>query len=428
MTNLPAENSSNGVRRSWWAKWRASLPRIVLIALILRLGLIFIGHTYRFRANDANFSFGWEMGRIGRALAEGRGFSDPFNETTGATAWEPPLYPFLIARVFKIFGVYSRASAIVLLAFSSLFSALTCAPIFLIARRCFSDKVAVGSAWAWALLPNVMHWCTRIVWETSFSAFLLALLFWLALTMEEREGWKPWAAFGALWGVVALTNTSLLAFLPAAGLWVWFRRGKLGKRSLGGVVLASAIFLASLTPWVLRDHRVFGQWMFLRSNFGEELRLGNGPGADGTWMEYLHPTQNVLEMRRYREMGEIAYVAERKREALAFIREDYGRFLWLDLKRFIYFWAGAPRPGHTGISDQLKNSLFLASSVLVFLGLGRALRKRQPGAWLFLWLVVSVPLVYYFTFVQARYRVPIEPELAILCVYVLSEAEGLKKA
>ena len=28
----------------------------------------------------------------------------------------------------------------------------------------------MGSAWAWALLPNVMFWCTRAVWETSLSA------------------------------------------------------------------------------------------------------------------------------------------------------------------------------------------------------------------------------------------------------------------
>jgi len=427
MHNLRGEVSSHPYR-IWRAKWRASLPRIVLIALILRLGFIAAGHTYRFRSNDANFSFGWEMGRIGESLAAGEGFSNPFNETTGPTAWEPPLYPLLIGEVFRAFGIYSPTSAIVLLAFSSLCSALTCAPIFLIARRCFSEKVAVGSAWAWALLPNVMHWCTRIVWETSFSAFLLAVIFWFSLTMEEREGWKPWADFGALWGFLALTNTSLLAFLPAAGVWVWHRRWRAGKQSLGGVVLAAVLFFACVVPWVVRDYRVFGQWMFIRSNFGEELRLGNGPGANGTWMEYLHPTQNMLEMRRYREMGEIAYVAERKREALAFIREDYGRFLWLDVKRFVYFWAGAPRPGHTSELDFLKNSLFLASSVLAFWGLGRALRKRQPGAWFFLWLMVLVPLVYYFTFVQARYRVPIEPELAILCVYLVLEAEGRRKA
>jgi 4-amino-4-deoxy-L-arabinose transferase-like glycosyltransferase len=404
------------------------LPRIVLIALVLRLGFIFIGHTYRFRTNDADFSFGWEMGRIGRSLAAGQGFSNPFNGTTGATAWEPPLYPLLIGLVFKLFGIYSHASAIVLLALSSLFSALTCIPIFLIARRCFGEHVAAGSAWAWALLPDVMHWCTRIIWETSFSAFLLAVIFWLALTLEEREGWKPWAAFGALWGIVALTNTSLLAFLPAAGLWAWYRRWRAGKRSLGGVALASVIFFGCVGPWIARDHHVLGQWMFVRSNFGEELRLGNGPGADGSWMEFLHPTQNTLEMRRYQEMGEVAYVAERKREALKFIREDYGRFVWLDVKRFVYFWAGAPRPGHAAELELLKNSLFLASSVLAFWGLGRALRKRRRGAWLFLWLVALVPLVYYFTFAMARYRHPIEPELAILCVYLILEAQRRKRA
>ena len=48
-------------------------------------------------------------------------------------------------------------------------------------------------------------------------------------------------------------------------------------------------------------------------------------------------------MRLYRQLGEIAYVAERKREAVAFIREDYSRFLGLCVKRFIYYWGGVPR-------------------------------------------------------------------------------------
>mgnify|MGYP001120801148 CR=1 FL=1 len=67
---------------------------MVVIAFVLRFALITIGHTYRFKNIDNNFSFGWEMGRIGRSLAEGQGFANPFNEPTGPTAWEPPLYPF----------------------------------------------------------------------------------------------------------------------------------------------------------------------------------------------------------------------------------------------------------------------------------------------------------------------------------------------
>src|SRR6202521_3344112 len=116
-------------RRRWWAHARTSFFWMVIIAFGVRFGYIVIGHTYRFRsnkqvmavqANEKDFDFGFEMGRIGRSLAQGQGFSNPFNETTGATAWEPPLYPFLIAGVFRVFGIYSRTSALVLLSINSL--------------------------------------------------------------------------------------------------------------------------------------------------------------------------------------------------------------------------------------------------------------------------------------------------------------------
>src|SRR5215469_7413137 len=122
---------------------------IATIAFLLRVGWIVIGHTYKFKASDDNFSFGWEMGRIAASLASGHGFSSPFGPPTGATAWEPPFYPYVMGVVFLLFGVYSKASAFVLLTLNSAFSALTSALIFKIARRIFSENVAVGSAWAW---------------------------------------------------------------------------------------------------------------------------------------------------------------------------------------------------------------------------------------------------------------------------------------
>jgi 4-amino-4-deoxy-L-arabinose transferase-like glycosyltransferase len=396
---------------------------MLLIAIVLRLGYIVIAHTYRFKTLDDNFSFGFEMGRIGRSLALGQGFSSPFDGATGPTAWEPPLYPFVIAGVFKLCGIYTPASALVLLVLNSIFSALTCIPIFLIAKRCFGEKVAVWSSWSWALLPPIIFWCTRYVWETSLAALLLALIFCLALVLEEEDGLTPRVGFGLLWGMAALTNTTLLSFLPASGIWVWYRRAKRGKHSLSGALLASAVFAACLTPWLVRNYRVFGQFIFIRSNFGAELRLGNGPGANGTWMDYLHATKNARQFQLYRQMGEMAYVAERKRQAIVFIREDYARFAGLCLKRFIYFWAGLPRTGNSAVTP-FANSLYLASSVLAIWGLGRALRKATPGAWLFFWLTLFYPLAYYTVFVLSRYRHPIEPELLILIVYVISEAQS----
>jgi 4-amino-4-deoxy-L-arabinose transferase-like glycosyltransferase len=401
---------------------------IAAIALILRLAWIFIGHTYKFKSVDNNFSFGWEMGRIAASLAAGHGFSSPFVTPSGPTAWEPPLYPFLAAEVFRIFGIYSKASAIVLLAINSLFSALTCVPIFLIARRTFSEKTALISVWAWALLPNVMFWSTRAVWETSLSAFLLALVFWFALTLEDRDGLLPWIAFGLLWGITALNSPSLLSFLPAAGLWAWYRRAQRGKPSLVGVVLASIFFFSCLTPWLIRDYRTFGKFIFIRDNFGAELRLGNGPGAHGTLMLYQDPPHDPQAMQQFQSMGEIAYIAMRKEQAVTYIKADYARFAGLCLRRFIYFWAGPPKEDQAWWLTQAKNALFLASSALSFWGLGRALRRRISGAWLFAWLLLLYPAMYYFVYCIPRYRVPIEPEMTILCVYLITHAAGKSQA
>lgn len=409
-----------------WRHIRTSRSWIVGIALFLRVGWIIVGHTYKFASTDNNFGFGWETGRLGAAIAAGRGFADPFGGHTGPTAWESPLYPYLVGGVFHFFGIYSRASAFVLLTVNSIFSALTCIPIFGIARRIFSEKVAVGAAWTWALLPYVMVWCTRWVWETSFSAFLMTVLVWLTLTMADRDGLTTWIYFGALWGVAALDSTVLISFLPAAGIWVWYQRAKVRKKSLAGIVLCSIIFLACVAPWTVRNYETFHKFIFVRDNFGAELRLGNGPGADGTWMQYLHPTQDPYAMRQYDSMGELAYIAMRKRQALDFIKADYGRFAVLCLKRFVYFWAGTPKLSKIWWLAQVKNSLFLASSVLMFWGLGRSLRRHQPGAGLLLWLILFYPAVYYVVFPGQRYRVPIEPVMTILAVYLITEAEQPK--
>ena len=103
--------SSSESSHTYWSRIRTSLFWMVVIAFSVRVLTILILHTYKFRTSESNFGFGWEMGRIAESLALGEGFSNPFHGTTGPTAWEPPLTPFLIAGVFKLFGIYSRLSA-----------------------------------------------------------------------------------------------------------------------------------------------------------------------------------------------------------------------------------------------------------------------------------------------------------------------------
>src|SRR5256712_12136691 len=154
------------------ATMRASFFWMILVSLSLQIAAIGVFHQYRFRTEDDHFGFGFEMGRVGRSIALGQGFSNPYGDSTGPTAWEPPLYPYLIGGVFKLFGIYSFASAWVLLSINSLFTALTCIPVFLIAWKAIGEKVAVWSAWIWPLLPYAMYCWIHWVWDTTSTPLL----------------------------------------------------------------------------------------------------------------------------------------------------------------------------------------------------------------------------------------------------------------
>lgn len=301
---------------------RFSLWLVVSLSFFLQVAAIGILHTYRFRTTDNNFAFGWEMGCIGRALASGRGFSDPFCTGAGPTAWEPPLYPCLIGGVFKLFGIYSTASAWILLSINSLFSALTCIPIYYIARRMAGEKIARRACWTWALLPYAWYWAIHWVWDTTITPFVLSLIILVSMKLEEWEGPKGWVWFGPLWGLGVLLNPSLAAFLPFCGIWVWHRRRTRQMRSLSGVVLASTLFILCLSPWLVRNYRTFGRFIFVRDNLAQELWLGNGPLAKGTSRVYLMPNRNAAELEKLKEMGELPYLEEQKRKAIAFISEN----------------------------------------------------------------------------------------------------------
>ena len=195
------------------------------------------------------------------------------------------------------------------------------------------------------------------------------------------------------------------------------------KVGLQGWAWALAIMAVCLSPWLVRNYKTFGRFVFVRDDFGLQLRLGNSPSADGLLMAYLQPNLNVYEMERFRQLGELRYAEECKRQAFDFIREHPGRFALISVKRSVYYWAGVPKPNEGPALTALRSSLFLASSVLALWGLGRALRKRKSGAGLFALLLLSYPTVYYFVYPHARYRHVIEPELLIVAVFLVLEAE-----
>ena len=434
----------------------------------LRLAVILIGHTYRIRLDDRHFDFGFEAGRIAESLATGHGYGNPFNGPSGPTAWLPPLYPLLMELAFRLFGVYTHAAALFLMVCDSVFSALVAPAVYGIAARCFDANglarrasrraapVALWSAWLWALYPAAMQYAVHWIWEMSLSACLFAWALVLALRLggvggqgsgirDQGSGmgagaWRLWAVLGLLWGLLALSNPSLLLMFPASMVWVLWPRLKgswqcfqdrVKSLRLGtGALLACMVFGAVLTPWVVRNDRVLGSQVLTRSNFGVELWQSTHFEAFGAfpWGTAMPLWPGDREFRRYVAQGEIAYTREKGERAKAALRAHPGEFVKYTLERAEFFWIGTPHPTdrHPGGEVlRLLNYSFLSLAGLM--GLGLALRRRVPGAALLGLAFLLVPLVYYGVTVQARFRHPLEPLIAILGVYLFRSADTSRR-
>lgn len=387
-----------------------------------------LGHTYRFSHEMDNFGFGWETGRIARSLAAGQGFANPMHGTTGPTAWVAPLYPVLLAGIFKLFGTYTLLSSWVCLALNSVFSALNAVVLYRVAERLFSRSAAVWSAWIWSAFPYCWYWAIHWQWETALATLLLSLdlLLVLRIADDEQSARKNWLWFAGINGAIALTNPSLLLWLPFAGVYALIknaRREKFGQ-AFASAVLAGVIFLAMLAPWIWRNHHVFGKFIPVRGNFWVEFHLGNTHATDGLWAWWMHPSHSRPELALYKQLGEVRYVERAKELAMHDIRSDPAHFHRAILDRILYFWYDTP------VIDRkfpklslLRNDLFFLSSELAFLGCGLMIWRKQRGAFLFATMMFAIPLIYYLTFPHPRYRAPLEPEMVVLSVYLFQSAE-----
>lgn len=422
---MQTDNSnSKAFRAPWIIFWAGFLVRVLVITL---------GHTYRIRTFQDHFQFGWEMGRVARALANGYGYSDPFVGHTGPTAWVPPLYPLFLAEVFKLFGVYTALSAWVVLTVNSIFSAAIALFVYEIAARCYNRKVAVWSAWLWALYPAAMQYAVHWVWEMSLTAMLFAWVVTLALRMrsiglpakdEEAQSTGRWLLFGVLWGLIALSNSTLLLFLPVCGIWILRGSHKLTS-SIGKAALAGCLFLACLAPWFWRNWHVFHVFIPMRGNLGAEMYAGSGPGSNGfALMATLPLVEHDPETMRYKALGEVQYVKEQGAKAKAYLATHRKHYWLISLKRFYFYWASEPHPiEHSPLTEFGRELSYCFLSITGCLGLALSLKNRTPAAMLFAWTFVLLPLTYYFVTVAARFRHPLEPLIAIFSVYLFQSAE-----
>lgn len=428
------------------------LPLIVIVALVVRLGFAWERERKIPRDLVGLVPFMQETGNIAFSIALGQGFGSPYWQETGPTAWLTPVYPYLVAGAYRIFGIHTPHAFFAMVLLNILFSAATCIPIFSIGKRVGGLGVASLAAWLWAIFPNAWIIPFEWIWDTSLSALLMAIILWATLHVVDRDArvedasaagdrwmavrtgsWRGWCGYGWLWGFALMTNPSLGVMLPFLIGWALYRLGKSGEPECRmrwrGPALTVGIAILCCVPWTVRNYRVFHRFIPLRSNFAFELWLGNNHNFDPQSQIVPPANPERAEIHSYIHRGETAFMQEKWDEAVLFMRSHPKLEVILFARRFVATWTGMDRPVRGFLnSDSLITRVALVSNFLAgvgaLCGIVVLFLRRSPYAFLLAAFPIVFPVVYYVTHASLRYRHPIDPVVMLLTAVAICQVGG----
>ena len=402
-----------------------SLPLILLVAFGARLAFAWNQQRKIPRDVLASVPFEQETGNIAASLAQGRGFGSVFRQATGPTAWLAPVYPFLVSLIFRCFGVFTFNAFVACVLLNVLFSTAVCVPIFYIGECVDRVELGAAAAWLWALFPNAIMVPFEWIWDTSLSALLAAVLLWFTLRLTASSRLLDWLLYGLLWGISLLTNPALGSLLPFLLAWAWIRARRKSGARISSPLLAIGVVILCCAPWTIRNYRAFHRFIPLRSNFAFELWLGNNDVYDIHSPNARTRITQYEEIRRYRQLGEAAFMQEKWNKATEFMRTHPQLEIELVSRRFLATWIGLDYP----IRDFFRTDSLLVR-VLLILNLVTALgalmgiialwRQRNSFAFPVSTFPIVFPCLYYLTHASLRYRHPIDPILLLLVVIGVS--------
>jgi 4-amino-4-deoxy-L-arabinose transferase-like glycosyltransferase len=392
----------------------------MLVALAIRLVVVYFSYRDLPDAAQDYEAFGWEIGWVARALAGGHGFTSPFWPYSGPTALVPPLYPLLLTGVFRLFGIYSLTSGFIILSINSVLSALTCIPVYFSAKYSLRARGAVIAAWAWAVYPFAIYFSAGRVWEYSLTALLFTTCFCIVQRIHLTAKPLAWLGFGALYGFTALSNPSVLSMLPfllVLSLWKVHKSG--GRWLLNGALTAVGVLII-ITPWTVRNYRELHVLCPIRDNYWLEFYAGNFGDTSDPNPPSAHPASNPVEMQKFLAMGEPAYLAEKHTLAVAYVSHHPGFFAYVSLRRFVYYWTGfwSFSPQYMDREPfELPLMFFdICVALMMLRGASRFWQRNRSAALPYLVLIGVFPLTYYLSHPLMDYRQPIEPAIIVLAI------------
>ena len=392
--------------------WPPILWGIVLVALLLRVGWVFMVPVEPVSDSVAYDTFA-------RTIVDHGVYG--FNAETPGAYW-PVGTSAILAALYALFGPGFTAVVV----FNIAISLGVILQTFWLARHYFDLRTGLMVAALLAGWPSLIMYVTILASEVIFIFLLLGGL--IAFEARWRSVWVGALAAGLIWVAAAYVRPLALLVPLVFGASYILRGQGGGVQTVLRVAVIYVVMVALIAPWSARNTQVFGDRVTISTNFGPVFWMGNNPETTGAYQRLPDWTQGLSETERAKRL---------KAEAMDFVAEEPGAFVLRTMSKFIRLharetiavaWNGPQIVALGGTT--LREGLKAAASLYWYLvlaaalwGAWRILRQRGLRALMidasFLgWMYVA--WVHAVIVLGDRYHIPAIPFVAILGAYALA--------
>jgi 4-amino-4-deoxy-L-arabinose transferase-like glycosyltransferase len=357
-----------------------------------------------------------------------------------------PLYPYLLALLYGLFGPSLAAAKAV----QCVLGALSCVLVWALARRLFEARVALlASAMTAVYGMLVFYEGTLIV--ANIQVFLALLILLAVVRALERPRIAAWLGAGALLGLSVIARPNVLLFGAVIAIWMPIALRHAVPRARRIALLVAFAMGAALVvlPVTLRNYVVGDDFVLVTHAGGLNFFLGNNPDANGAFRvprifpraladdpwEQRATFEAYAERATGRELTPSEVSAFWSDRGFDFIRAHPGDWLRLELRK-LALSVNAHEPWNIRSYTLTRDFSWVLRLPLLSFGLlvplallGIALtwrdRHRLVPLYAMLGTVLATLLVF---FVLARYRMPAIPVLTIFAAAGLVALADLVRA
>jgi len=388
------------------------LIKVFLIAFILRV--LYISTTN----NSVNVWKDW-WDEIAKNILIGKGLvvKNPIGNEgqTFFYCWRTPVFPIIIAIIYAITGINNYFAVKIFLAF---IGSVSCIFVYFIGKRIFDENTGKIASIFTAISPSFIFFSGYVA-PIILTLFLGLIPFFFITRDIKRMSLFNYITGGIFLGIGVLCREILIIILLILPVWMFFYyRNK--KEIIFRIFLFFAGFILTLSPWVIRNYRIYHKWILTSTNGIWTFYAANNESALSDVRGYSYS----YDVKELKGLNEIELRATFRSWGINFIKKNPKKYFTLVRKRGFDFWRLYPHtisgPGkaysykHIILGIMYTLPMYFFGIVGFFYSLFRKQWKKPLLIYLFIFLYSLLHILFRSAI---RFRIPVEPYLIIIASY-----------